>query len=140
MQTLRAMAEHPTTESVREHLELKGTQRRILSTEAGVVCELRADDSVANIQPIMAASAVAEEFGADAVVPIQQSWSGKDPAWFTLEILRSHVRHNVHDTDPGRPKPGLHIAHFNVHKRAVDPSVRLLVATTKGCFEGDKAP
>lgn len=140
LQTLKALAEHPTTESMREHLELKATQQRILSTEAGVVRELRLDDPVGNTQPIVAASAVIEEFGGDAVAPRQQSWSGKDPAGFTLEILGSYVRHDVCGTDPGRPMPDLHIAHFDVRERAVDLGGRLPVATTKGCFEGGKAP
>ena len=125
---------------MREHLELKATQQRILSTEAGVVRELRLDDPVGNTQPIVAARAVIEEFGGDDVAPRQQSWSGKDPAWFTLEILGSHVRHDVCGTDPGRPMPDLHIAHFDVRERAVDLGGRLPVATTKGCFEGGKAP
>ena len=140
MQTLKALAEHPTTESMREHLELKGTQQRILSTEAGVVRELRLDDPVGNTQPIVAASAAIEEFGGGAVAPRQQSWSGKDPAGFTFEILGSYVWHDVCGTDPGRPMPDLHIARFDVRERAVDLGGRLPVAATKGCFEGSKAP
>ena len=140
MQTLKALAEHPTTESMRKHLELKATQQRILSTEAGVVRELRLDDPVGNTQPIVAASAVIEELGGDAVAPRQQSWSGKDPAGFTLEILGSYVRHHECGTDPGRPMPDFHIARFDVRERAVDLGRRLPVAAAEGCFEGSKAP
>ena len=140
MQTLKALAEHPTTESMRKHLELKATQQRILSTEAGVVRELRLDDPVGNTQPVVAASAVTEEFGGNAVAPRQQSWSGKDPAGFTLEILGPYVRHDVCGTDPGRPMPDLHIARFDVRERAVDLGRRLPVAAAEGCFEGSKAP
>lgn len=83
----------------------------------------------------MVARAVTGEFGADAIVPVQQSWGGDDFAWFTREIPGSYVRLGVHDATAGGPQLDLHAGHFDVDERSIDLGVRLLVATTKAFFD-----
>jgi len=70
---------------------------------------------------------------------VQQSWGGDDFAWFTREIPGSYVRLGVHNAEADGPRLDLHAGHFDVDERAIDLGVRLLVATTKAYFEGDKA-
>lgn len=86
----------------------------------------------------LVARAVAEEFGADAIAPVQQSWGGDDFAWFTREVPGSYVRLGVHNAEADGPRLDLHAGHFDVDERAIDLGVRLLVATTKAYFEGGK--
>ena len=81
------------------------------------------------------ARAVTDEFGADAIASVQQSWGGDDFAWFTREIPGSYVRLGVHNAEADGPQLDLHAGHFDVDERSIDLGVRLLVATTKSYFD-----
>lgn len=80
------------------------------------------------------ARAASNEFGADKVVQVQQSWGGDDFAWFTREIPGSYVRLGVHDATAGGPQLDLHAGHFDVDEASIAVGVRLLVATTATFF------
>lgn len=86
----------------------------------------------------LVASAVTEEFGADAIAPVQQSWCGDDFAWFTREVPGSYVRLGVHNAEANGPGLDLHAVHFDVDERAIDLDIRLLFATTVASFKGGK--
>ena len=81
------------------------------------------------------ARAVTNEFGADAIASVEQSWGGDDFAWFTREIPGSYVRLGVHNAEANGPQLDLHAGHFDVDERSIDLGVRLLVATTKSYFD-----
>jgi amidohydrolase len=81
------------------------------------------------------ARAVTDEFGADAIASVEQSWGGDDFAWFTREIPGSYVRLGVHNAEAGGPRLDLHAGYFDVDERSIDLGVRLLVATTKSYFD-----
>lgn len=77
--------------------------------------------------------AATNEFGAEAVVPVAQSWGGDDFAWFTRAIPGTYVRVGVHDPGSG-PYLDLHVGQFDVDERAIAVGVRLMVAVTREFF------
>jgi amidohydrolase len=81
------------------------------------------------------ARAASDEFGADSVVEVHQSWGGDDFAWFTRAIPGSYVRLGVHNATAGGPRLDLHAGHFDVDETSIALGVRLLVATTATYFD-----
>ncbi len=78
--------------------------------------------------------AASDEFGANAVVPVAQSWGGDDFAWFLRAIPGAYIRLGVHDPSRAGGYLDLHVGHFDVDERAIALGVRLLASTVRRYF------
>jgi amidohydrolase len=75
-------------------------------------------------------TAVAGEFGPDAVAETEQSMGGEDFAWFTREVPGALAR--LGTRAPGAPPMDLHQSHFDVDEAALEVGIRTLVAVATG--------
>ncbi|HUR74187.1 MAG TPA: amidohydrolase [Sporichthya sp.] len=75
-------------------------------------------------------SAVAAEFGPDAVTATEQSLGGEDFAWFTRKVPGALAR--LGTRSPGAPAMDLHQSLFDVDEAAIEVGIRTLVAVAAG--------